>query len=117
MDKKRALILGSGGLAGAYSAGFASELCKKLGNEYFDSIYCYSVGSTIGTFFVANQPDVIENTWRKYVSGKQLIKPLNFLKGKPTLDLDYLISLFNNGKKDASIVKYMACNSIWIIVR
>jgi hypothetical protein len=35
MNNKRALVLGQGGLAGAYSAGFASELCRKLGNIYF----------------------------------------------------------------------------------
>lgn len=93
-DKKRALVLGQGGLAGSFSAGFVSELCRNLGHDYFDSVYCHSVGSTIGTFFVANQPDIIENTWRNHVHGDKLVKPLNFLKNKPTLDLDYLISLF-----------------------
>ena len=81
---------------GAYSAGFVSKLCRKLGPNYFDSVYCYSVGSTIGTFFIANQPDTIENTWRKYIEGTKLIKPYNFLLGKPVIDLDYLISLFKN---------------------
>lgn len=93
---KKALVLGSGGLNGAYSAGFVSELCRKLGPNYFDSIYCYSVGATTGTFFVANQPDTIENTWRNYIHGTRLIKPHNFFLGKPMLDLDYLISLFKN---------------------
>ncbi|MFA6436987.1 MAG: patatin-like phospholipase family protein [Candidatus Paceibacterota bacterium] len=113
MDKKttkskKALVLGQGGLAGAYSAGFVSELCRQLGNKYFDSVYCYSVGSTIGTFFVANQPQVIENTWQNYVSGKQLIKPFNFLKRKPILDLDYLVSLFQNKKAKLNIDAVMS---------
>lgn len=64
--KKRILILGTGGLAGAYSAGFMAELGRKLGPNYFDEIYAYSVGSYIGTFYISKQPNTIENTWRKH---------------------------------------------------
>jgi predicted patatin/cPLA2 family phospholipase len=94
MKKKRALVLGGGGLCGAYSAGFMSELCRLVGNDYFDSVYCFSVGTTIGTFYIADEPDIIENTWRNYVDGDKLVKPFNFISGKHLLDLDYLISTF-----------------------
>mgnify|MGYP001598343787 CR=1 FL=1 len=55
-----------------------------------------SVGTTIGTFFVANQPEVIEKTWRYHVDRNKLVNPYNPLLGKKLLDLDYLIHLFNN---------------------
>lgn len=106
--KKRALILGSGGLYGSYSAGFVSELCRLMGPNYFDSVYCFSVGTTIGTFYVANQPEVIEQTWRNYVDGTKLTKPYNFLLGKPMLDLDYLISLFKGPSAHLNVKAVMA---------
>ena len=104
---KKALVLGQGGLAGAYSAGFVSELCRELGPNYFDSVYCYSVGTTIGTFYVANQPDVIENTWRNYVTGKQLVKPWNIFNNKSLLDFEYLLDLFQNEKAHLDVEAVM----------
>ena len=94
----RALILSIGGLRGAYEAGVASALCRKLGSKYFDAIYMSSVGSFNGTFYAANQPDVIEDVWRNYVSGNQLVNYFNPFKGRAILDLEYLIDLFQSEK-------------------
>jgi predicted patatin/cPLA2 family phospholipase len=94
----KALVLSVGGLRGAYDAGVAAALCRKLGHKYFDAIYMSSVGSFAGTFLAANQPDTIENTWRNYVCGNQLVNYLNPLRGRDIIDTEYLIEIFKNGK-------------------
>ena len=92
----RALVLGVGGLRGAYDAGVAAALCQTLGHTYFDAIYMSSVGVFAGTFFAANQPDVMEHAWRNYVSGKQLVNYANPLRGRNILNTEYLIDIFKN---------------------
>lgn len=94
--KKRVLVLGSGGFAGAYSAGFMAELCRNLGPNYFDEIYAYSVGAYIGTFYIANQPNTIENTWKNNVGGRKFASFLHIFSGRKIEDLDYLDKLFKN---------------------
>lgn len=94
----KALVIGIGGLRGAYDAGVVATLCRELGSHYFDAIYMSSVGVFAGTFYAANQPDVIENTWRNYVSGSQLVNYLNPLRGKNVLDTEYLTEIFQNDK-------------------
>jgi predicted patatin/cPLA2 family phospholipase len=94
----KALILSAGGLKGAYDAGVAAALCRQLGNKYFDAIYMTSVGAFAGTFYAANQPDTIENTWRNYVCGNQLVNYFNPLRDRDILDTEYLIEIFKNEK-------------------
>ena len=55
---KKALVVGSGGLNGAYSAGVVAELGRQLGPKHFDAVYASSVGVYAATFLVANQPDL-----------------------------------------------------------
>jgi len=95
---KKALVVGSGSLRGAYSAGVSETLGKELGSDYFDGVYSCSVGVYMATFFVADQPSVIEDTWRNRVSGRQLVNFLNPLKGRHVLDLEYLEEIFGNGR-------------------
>jgi len=97
MKKKRALIVGTGGLRGAYGAGVVAELCRKLGPYYFDSLYASSVGTYAATFFVANQPGVIEDVWRNHVDGRKLIDYTNIFKNRAVLQLGYLARIFQNG--------------------
>ncbi len=92
----RALVLGVGGLQGAYSAGVATVLGKEVGKDYFNALYASSVGVFAGTFLVAGQPDTIERTWKDHVDGRKLINPFNLLHGKPLLNLEYLIGIFQN---------------------
>ncbi len=93
-----ALVLGDGGLAGAISAGFMAEICRNIGVEHFSTIYGYSVGVYPATYGIANQPDIIENTWRNHVNGIKLINPFNlFTFGlRPILKLEYLKKIFQN---------------------
>ncbi len=96
LKDKKMLIVGSGGLRGAYTAGVLAELCRKLGPDYFDVILASSVGVYAATFYIANQPDTIENTWRNYVDSEKLVCFYNMLKDKEVLNLEYLSNIFQN---------------------
>ncbi len=89
----KALVVGSGAMYGAYGAGVLAELGRQLGPEYFDSIYASSVGVFAATFFVAGQPDVIEETWRGHVDGRKLI---NLFRVWRALKLHYLEEIFQD---------------------
>lgn len=103
MIKKRSLIIGPGGLRGAYDAGVAAELCRQLGPEYFNDLYGCSGGAYAITFFVANQHDVIENVWRNYVDGRKFVHLLKPLNGRHILDLEYLGNLFRDGEMSLNV--------------
>jgi|GEM_PF-3579341 len=94
--KRRTLVLGVGGLYGAYDAGVCVGLLKNLGPDYFDEIYAVSAGVYNAAFYLSNQPDVIENVWKNLVCGRQLVSLLNPFKGKPVMNLNYLINLFQS---------------------
>ncbi len=93
---KRALVVGLGGLYGAYDAGVLSELGRHLPRNYFDAVYACSAGVFAATFFVAGQPETIENTWRNLVCGRQLVNYLNPLRGRDILDIQYLTEIFQD---------------------
>jgi len=94
--KSRALIIGGGGIHGAFFAGFVSTLGRNLGHDFFDAIYAVSVGVYEATFFASGQPKTIERTWREHVDGLKLINPFNILRGRPILKLEYLTEIFQN---------------------
>lgn len=87
----KALVLGPGGLRGAYGGGVVATLGRKLGCDYFDALYTCSAGSYTGSYLVSRQPDMIEAIWRECVHGKLLMRWRNiFRAGQPILDLFYL---------------------------
>lgn len=93
---KRALVIGRGGLYGAYDAGVLVVLCKELGPTYFDAVYASSAGAITAPFFLSNQPDVIEELWRTVIYGRGLLFK-NVFWGRPILDLDYFFSIVRGG--------------------
>lgn len=98
-NQRRALIVGGGGLKGAYTVGVLRRLYDYIGPDQFDAIYTVSVGVFACTFFAAHQIQTMENTWREYVHGSQLIDYLNPLfRGRAILDLDYLVEIFQSSK-------------------
>jgi predicted patatin/cPLA2 family phospholipase len=103
MKPKRALVLGGGGLQGAYGAGALSVLCHELGPDYFDSVYASSVGVFAGTFYVSGEAAVIENTWRNLVHDDRLISLKKWRQGRQILDLEYLVDIFQNQHSYLSI--------------
>ena len=93
---KTMLIVGSGGLRGAYSGGVLAELCRKLGPDYFDTIIGSSVGAYNATYYVANEPYAIEKIWRNYVDSDKFVDFKNIYEKGKILDLDYLTSVLKN---------------------
>ncbi|OGZ09660.1 MAG: hypothetical protein A3D65_03090 [Candidatus Lloydbacteria bacterium RIFCSPHIGHO2_02_FULL_50_13] len=84
-------MLGSGGLRGAYGGGVAATLGRKLGQDYFDSVYGCSAGAYTASYLASGQPDMIEAIWRKCAHGELLMRWRNmFRSGQPILDLFYL---------------------------
>lgn len=68
-----------------------------MGPDYFDAVYAVSSGVFAATYYVSNQGDEIEGTWRDRVHGNQLVSYWGMIRGTPVLKLDYLIDLFNGG--------------------
>ncbi len=94
MENRTALVLGGGGLGGAYGAGVAAGLDLE-----FDAYYGSSVGVFATTFHLTKQRETIENTWKNHVDGTKLVNFNNGPRrnGRHKLDLDYLIGTFQNG--------------------
>lgn len=87
---KRALILGPGGLRGAYGAGVAATLIRRLGHDYFDSVYGCSAGAYTASYFAAGQHEA-ETIWRECLHGNLLMRWSNiFRANQPILDLSYV---------------------------
>lgn len=100
---KRALILKGGTMRGAFVVGALKTVHRLLGVDYFDTIFATSVGVYEQAFFASEQIHFMENTWREYVHGSQLINFTNPFRGKPILDLDYLVNLFQTDKSRLDI--------------
>ncbi len=105
----RALVLGSGGLRGAYSGGVVATLGKKLGRNYFDAIYACSAGAYTGSYLASGQPDLIEAIWRERLHGKLLMHWKDiFRSGKPVLDLGYLNQVIQSEQYRLSVEDLLA---------
>ncbi len=101
----RALILGPGGLRGAYGGGVVATLCRKLGRDYFNAVYGCSAGAYTGSYLASGQPDEIEAIWRERVHESLLLNWRNIcLSDKPVLDLFYLNSILESGLYKLSVI-------------
>lgn len=92
----RALILGPGGLRGAYTAGVVAVLGRELGRDYFDTVYCSSAGAYTGSYVVSGQSHMPELLWRNRVHGMLLMRWHNPFLFRPILDLYYLNGLLRS---------------------
>lgn len=92
----RALVLGPGGLCGAYGGGVVATLGRKLGCNYFNAIYACSAGAYTGSCLLSGQPDLAEMIWRRCVHGRLLMRWHNIFRGRPILDLAYLNSVLQS---------------------
>jgi predicted patatin/cPLA2 family phospholipase len=87
----RALVVGPGGLSGAYSGGVVATLGRRLGCHHFDALYGCSAGAYTISYLASGQPEMIETIWRECVHGKLLMRWGNiFHRSQPILDLFYL---------------------------
>lgn len=103
MNKRRALVLKGGTMQGAFIVGALQTIHENIKPGYFEAIFSTSVGVFEQAFFASGQTFFMENTWREYVHGRQLINFFNLFKGKPILNLDYLEELFKSEKSKLDI--------------
>jgi predicted patatin/cPLA2 family phospholipase len=84
----KALVVEGGGMRGAYAAGAIIGL--QQAGERFDAVYASSSGACSAAYFAAGQPEGL-SIWREHLDGPKLIRASNLLRGRPLLDLGYLV--------------------------
>jgi len=96
---KRALIIGPGGMYGAYSCGATYILGKRLGRKYFHKGYACSAGAYPLAFFFSGQYETLKKVLRCDLDGKKFID-LSFsnILLKKALKLDYMEKMFKDAK-------------------
>jgi predicted patatin/cPLA2 family phospholipase len=84
----RTLVVEGGGMRGAYAGGVLVGLTNA--GERFDAVYASSSGACSAAYLAAQQPEGIR-IWEDYLHGNRLLSVANVLRGRPYLDLDYLV--------------------------
>lgn len=92
MKPTTALVIEGGGLRGAFSAGVAAELAA--GVPAFDDIVATSSGAPTAAYLATGRVDDGITIWRSYTHGTQLIAVRNLTRGRPLMDIDRLIGVF-----------------------
>lgn len=90
----RVLVVEGGGLRGAFVAGALSELAAA--GETFDHIVAVSSGAPTAAYFAAGQVERAIEIWRDHVHGTQLVAFANPLRGRPIMDIDRLVGVFEH---------------------
>jgi predicted patatin/cPLA2 family phospholipase len=93
MKLTTALVIEGGGLRGAFCAGVAAELVAG-GVPAFDDIVAVSSGAPTAAYLAAGQPEDGVAIWRGYTHGTQLIAVRNLSRGRPLMDIDRLVTVF-----------------------
>lgn len=86
-------MIEGGGLRGAFSAGVTAELAA-AGVPAFDDIVAVSSGAPTAAYLATGQPEDALAIWRDYTHGSQLIAVRNLSRGRPLMDIDRLIGVF-----------------------
>lgn len=113
----RALIIGPGGLRGAYSGGVVATLYRAFGHGYFNKIYGCSAGAYTGSYAASGQPDQIEAIWRECVHSNLLVDWSRvFTRKRPLLDLFYLNDVLRSERYQLSVRDMLASPTVFEIV-
>lgn len=75
-------------MRGAYAAGVLAGLHAR--GESFEAIHAVSSGACSSAYVLSGQPEGI-GIWRDHLDGAKLLRAGNVLRGRPYLDLDYLM--------------------------
>jgi predicted patatin/cPLA2 family phospholipase len=84
----RALVVEGGGMRGAYAAGALVGLLQSSPEP--DAMYASSSGACSAAYLAAHQPEGV-TIWKDHLHGSRLLRASNVLRGRPYLDLDYLV--------------------------
>lgn len=112
---RAALLIEGGGLRGAFSAGVLAELSKPDAPR-FDDIVAVSSAAPSAAYMVTGQIEEGLKVWTDYTHGNQLISPLNLLRGKPLLDIDRLVRVFEQGIVLNTDVLHDSPTRLWVVV-
>jgi predicted patatin/cPLA2 family phospholipase len=93
MKPTSTLVIEGGGLRGAFSAGVAAELAA-AGVPAFDDIVAVSSGAPTAAYLATGQAEDAVTIWRRYTHGTQLIAFRNLSRGRPLMDIDRLVGVF-----------------------
>lgn len=114
---RRALIIGPGGLRGAYAGGVVTTLCRAFGKGYFSTVYGCSAGAHIGGYAVSGQSDCIEGIFRECVHADLLVRLSRIISLRESaLDLSYLNEVLRSSRYRLDISGLLASSTRFEIV-
>ena len=90
-----ALVMEGGGLRGAFGAGVLDELARQ-GTPAFDDLVAVSSGSPTAIYYATGQAAAGTRIWRHHTHSAQLIAARNLLAGRPIMDIDRLVRVFQH---------------------
>jgi predicted patatin/cPLA2 family phospholipase len=88
---KVALCIEGGSMRGVISAGMVVALERMGWLGYFDAVYGSSAGAMNGAYFVAGQAALGTTIYYENINHRRFIDLLRPLRGRPVLNLDFLI--------------------------
>lgn len=86
------MLLEGGGLRGAFTAGVLSELDRN--GAQFTDVVAVSSGAPSAAYYAAGQTEDALTIWRDHTHSGQLVAARNVLRGRPILDVDRLVGVF-----------------------
>lgn len=99
-------------MRGAYAGGVLVGLANA--GARFDAVYASSSGACSAAYLAAEQPEGIR-IWEEHLHGNRLLSAANVLRGRPYLDLDYLVDDVFGHHLPLDIVRLAAAPSpLWV---
>jgi len=99
-------------MRGAYAAGALVGLHST--QPPFDATYASSSGACSAAYLAAEQPDGV-SIWRDHLHGQRLLRLANLARGRPYLDLDYLIDEVFGRRVPLDLVRLRAARApLWV---
>ncbi|MGH3624190.1 MAG: patatin-like phospholipase family protein [Sciscionella sp.] len=90
-DHRIALVVGGGGMRGAYTAGMAHALEEAGLCDSFDEAYGCSAGAYVAAAFITGQAWAVPGIFHEDMASREFIDPRRIGTGRPVVSLDYLL--------------------------
>lgn len=95
--RKLGLVIEGGTMRGVVSAGMAHGLAEVLNGTYpFDVIHTSSAGACAGVYLASEQASLGVSVYYDYLGGRKFIDPLKALRGRPFINISYLMEIMWN---------------------
>jgi predicted patatin/cPLA2 family phospholipase len=110
-DASVALAVEGGSMRGVVSAGMVTAL-ERLGLvNAFDAVYGASAGAINAAYFLAGQAALGTTIYSENINGPSFISFLRPLRGRPIIDLDFLLDVVVPTRKPLDIARVMAATA------